>query len=47
MKKNPVGRPKLGKVKLSCQVKPETKAFLGDKPGDALDKLVERIKEGR
>jgi len=34
------GRPKLGKVQLSCWVLPETRAKLGDKPGATLDALL-------
>lgn len=32
------GRPPSGKVKLTCHVTPETRAKLGDKPGEAIDK---------
>jgi len=35
------GRPSLGKVKLTCHVKPETRKALGEKPGEAVDRLVE------
>lgn len=45
--KNPVGRPKSGKVKLTCQVSPETKEALGDKPGERVDELVRKEKEGK
>ncbi len=34
------GRPALGKVKLTCWVKPETRAKMGDRPGEWLDGVV-------
>ena len=34
------GRPKLGKVKMTVHVMPETKVKLGSKPGAAIDALV-------
>jgi hypothetical protein len=34
------GRPALGKVKLTCWVVPETRAKLGSKPGEMLDRIV-------
>jgi hypothetical protein len=37
--------PDVAKVRLSTWVLPSTKAFFGSNPGDALDKLVDRIKE--
>ena len=40
-KKHAGGRPSLGKVKLTCHVKPETRKALGPKPGEAVDRLVE------
>ena len=36
--------PEVQKVRLSTWVLPSTKAFFGSKLGDALDKLVDRIK---
>jgi len=32
------GRPVSGKVKLTCHVLPETRAKLGGKPGEAIDR---------
>jgi hypothetical protein len=32
------GRPALGKVKLTCHIAPETRAKLGDRPGEAIDR---------
>ena len=32
------GRPTSGKVKLTCHISPETRAKLGDKPGEAIDR---------
>ena len=47
-KREGAGRPPSGKVALGCRVKPETRAYLGDKPGDAIDRLVANfIKNGR
>jgi hypothetical protein len=34
------GRPALGKVKLTCWIKPETRARLGAKPGEMLDRII-------
>jgi len=31
------GRPALGKVKLTCRITPETRAKLGDRPGEKID----------
>lgn len=36
-KRPKAGRPALGKVKLTCWVKPETRAKLGEKPGQKID----------
>ena len=41
--KNPVGRPRAGKVKLTCQVSPETRKTLGDKPGARIDEMVKKL----
>ena len=43
--RNPVGRPRAGKVKLTCQVLPETRKVLGDKPGARIDELIRKEKE--
>lgn len=40
------GRPDLGKVKLTCRVLPETRAIMGDKPGEWLDREL-RGKRGK
>ena len=37
------GRPPAGKVQLGCRVKPETRAYLGGKPGEAIDRLVANL----
>lgn len=34
------GRPHAGNVKLTVHVKPETREFLGDKPGKRIDEIV-------
>jgi hypothetical protein len=34
------GRPRSGKVKLTVHVLPETRAALGAKPGEAIDRLI-------
>lgn len=44
--KRPVGRPNAGTVKLTCNVKRETRAALGDLPGARIDELVKKEKEG-
>ena len=31
------GRPRAGKVKLTCHISPETRAKLGDRPGENID----------
>lgn len=36
-KKRKVGRPALGKVKLTCYVTPKTRKAIGPKPGEVLD----------
>jgi predicted GTPase len=45
-KKHAGGRPALGKVKLTCHVKPETREALGEHPGAAIDSIVARIDAG-
>lgn len=40
------GRPHSGNVKLTVHIKPETRAWLGDKPGKRIDEIVkEKQKE--
>ncbi len=36
------GRPKSGKIKLTVHILPETRAALGDKPGEAIDALFRK-----
>lgn len=43
-KRENAGRPKSGKVKLTVHVLPETKAALGERPGEAIDALVAQDK---
>lgn len=38
------GRPPAGKVKLTCQVLPETRAKLGKHPGKRLDEILKEVK---
>lgn len=40
------GRPPSGKVKLTCHVTPETRAKLGDKPGEVIDRAFSPNTEG-
>jgi hypothetical protein len=42
-KREGAGRPPSGKVPLGCRIRPETRAFLGDKPGEAIDRLVANL----
>ena len=42
--KNPV-LPKSGKVKLTCQVSPETRTALGDNPGARIDEMVKKERD--
>jgi len=37
------GRPHSGNVKLTVHIKPETRAWLGDKPGKRIDEIVSAI----
>jgi hypothetical protein len=47
-KREGAGRPPSGKVALGCRIRPETRAYLGDKPGEAIDRLVaNQTKNGR
>jgi hypothetical protein len=39
------GRPFSGKVKLTCWIKPETRAKLGAKPGEAIDRALSEPSE--
>lgn len=39
-KREGAGRPKSGKIKLTVHILPETRAALGDKPGEAIDALA-------
>jgi hypothetical protein len=34
------GRPHSGNVKLTVHIKPETRAWLGEKPGKRIDEIV-------
>ena len=36
------GRPFSGKVKLTCWIKPETRAKLGAKPGEVIDRAFSK-----
>ena len=36
------GRKESGKVKMTVHVSPETRAALGDRPGEAIDALVRK-----
>lgn len=37
------GRKPAGKVKLTCRIKPENRKKLGDKPGEALDRILDGV----
>ena len=39
-KREGAGRKPSGKIKLTVHILPETRAALGDKPGEAIDALV-------
>lgn len=41
-KRNGAGRKESGKVKMTVHVTPETRAALGDKPGEAIDALFRK-----
>jgi len=38
------GRPHSGNVKLTVHIKPETRAWLGEKPGKRIDEIVSATK---
>lgn len=41
-KREGAGRPASGKVKMTVHVLPATRAALGNKPGEAIDALVQK-----